>query len=185
VSEFLSSVVLCILLFCRSSSFSNFLSYPIRRYHQSNGWMQLHTKWNQPAVATNVHVPSALLSLPSSPHFLRCLSSSSRQPKNLTFSNLSPTLHRNAALTYWAAANLLTFCGVYQIGSVRLVTTSLLLFSAEVAGTRFSKSSSAETSLELETRFSFWSYQIRDDTEGSVSLRKTSLVQEAFRIQKL
>lgn len=44
--------------------FANFLSYPIRRYHQSNRWMQLHTKGNQPAVATNVqHVPSALLSL--------------------------------------------------------------------------------------------------------------------------
>jgi hypothetical protein len=40
---------------------------------------------------------------------------------------------------------------VYQIGSVRPVTTRLLLFSTEVAGTRFSNWSSAETSLELET----------------------------------
>jgi hypothetical protein len=72
--------------------------------------------------------------------------------------------HENAAPTNWAAANLLTFCGVFQIGSVRLVTTGLLLFSAEVAtGTRLSNTSSAETSLELETWFSFWSYQIRDD----------------------
>jgi hypothetical protein len=74
---------------------------------------------------------------------------------------------------------------VYQIGSVRPVTTRLLLFSTEVAGTRFSNWSSAETSLELETWFSFWSYQIRDNNEGSISWRKTSWVQEAFSIEKL
>ncbi len=86
VWEFLSSIVLSI----SSSSvnllpFSNFLSYPIRRYHQSNRWIQPHTKDNQPAVATKAHIPSALLSLPSSPHFLCFLSSSSRQLKKLDF----------------------------------------------------------------------------------------------------